>query len=173
MVGLDFEVMPSKYEEPSHSSHLSDPEEFATEVTIGKGMEVFNRIGGEKIALSADTIGILGDEVLEKPRDREDAKRMLELMSGKEHKVLTVVALFSPGQPDPSVESVWTSVFFRELEEAEIDSYLDIAVYQDKAAAYAIQGEASIFVEKIEGDFFNVMGLPIMRVWQMLKNVCE
>jgi len=171
MVGLDFEVMPSDYEEPRHSHHLLEPITFATEVTLGKGQEVFNRTKRKNIVLAADTIGILGKEVLEKPQDEKDAQRMLELMSGKEHQVLTVVAIFHPALDKPKVSEVTTSVRFRKIEKEELEHYLKTANYLDKAAAYAIQGEAAIFVEKIEGDYFNVVGLPIFTVWKMLQEL--
>jgi len=169
MVGLDFEVIPSNYEEPRHSHLLSDPEEFAIEVSLGKGEEVFQRFKGQKLVLAADTIGIIADEVLEKPQDRADARRMLKLMSAKTHQVLTTVALFSPSWEKPTIEAVYTDVSFRKIDEEELEKYLDSAEYMDKAAAYAIQGEAAIFVEKIVGDYFNVVGLPIHTVWSMLR----
>lgn len=169
MVGLKFEVVPSLYQEPSHSDHLVDPALFVQEVALGKGQEVFDRFEQQHLVLSADTIGLIGETVLEKPKDRADAKRMLQLMSGKTHQVLTGVALFSPEKPEPLIKVVTTQVTFRSLEDQEIESYLDTAEYSDKAAAYAIQGEAAVFVEKITGDFFNVVGLPVSTVWQMLK----
>lgn len=169
MVGLQFTVIPSTYEEPEHSDHLTAPEVFAEEVTLGKGQEVFERTSRSSFVLSADTLGIIGDQVLEKPKDRDDAHRMLELMSGKQHTVLTVVALFSPENSEPQIEHIKTAVHFRELSREEIHTYLDQEEYLDKAAAYAIQGRASIFVKKIVGDYFNVVGLPISTVWSMLQ----
>ena len=171
MAGFEFEIIPSTYQEPLHSDRLCDPREFARELALGKGKEVFERTGKTRWVLSADTVGIIGHEVLEKPLDRADAKRMLQALSGKEHIVLTVVALFSPDHDDPLVEEVTTKVLFSELEEKEIERYLDHDEYQDKAAAYAIQGRASVFVEKIEGDYFNVVGLPISTVSKMLKSM--
>jgi septum formation protein len=169
MAGLAFEVVPSLYEEPSHSDHLVDPSLFVQQVAIGKGQEVFDRFEQGKIVLSADTVGLIDDSVLEKPLDRKDATRMLKLMSGKTHAVLTAVAIFSPGKKDPIVKTVTTQVSFRRLSEDEIETYLDYDEYSDKAAAYAIQGKAAIFVERIEGEYFNVVGLPIAAVWEMLK----
>ncbi len=169
MVGLDFKIVPSLYEEPSHSEHLVEAALFVQDVALGKGQEVFDRYEQERLVLSADTIGLLGEIVLEKPLDRADAKRMLKLMSGKTHAVLTSVALFIPGQKDPLLKTVTTQVSFRTLTDEEIEIYLDQEEYLDKAAAYAIQGKAAIFVERIEGEYFNVVGLPIVTVWEMLK----
>jgi len=171
MAGFVFEVMPSTYEEPLHSDRLIHPHAFARELALGKGKEVFERMKKKRLVLSADTIGIIGDEVLEKPRDRTDAKRMLQALSGKVHTVLTVVALFSPHHEEPLVEEVTTLVRFARLAENDIEDYLDHEEYGDKAAAYAIQGRASVFVEKIEGDYFNVVGLPIFTVARMLKDL--
>lgn len=173
MVGLRFEVIPSTYVEPLHSQHLSAPEIFTQELAREKGREVFERIGKNKLVLAADTVGIIEDEVLEKPKDRDDAKRMLQLLSGREHRVLTALALYSPDLQQPMIQSVETKVSFIQLDEATIESYLDSGEYADKAAAYAIQGRASIFVEKITGDYFNIVGLPISTVWKMLKQSRE
>lgn len=169
MVGLDFEVVTSNYEEPNHSDHLTDVQVFAEEVAVGKGLEVFERLGKKNIVISADTLGIMGDLVLEKPIDREDAKRMLTMLAGKQHTILSSVAVFSPDEAAPLVRSVFTDVYFREISEAEIDVYLDNEAYLDKSASYAMQGKAAVFVEKIVGDYFNIIGLPIVAVWDILR----
>jgi len=168
MVGLDFEVVPSWYEEPSHSTRLIDPQSFAEELAFEKGREVYGRLQREVLVLAADTIGVLGDQVLEKPKDKEDARRMLQLLSGRQHTVITSLALFSP-QRQPVLESVSTKVSFYPLTEEDIEQYLLTGEYTDKAAAYAIQGSAAVFVEKIIGDYWNVVGLPIATVWKLLK----
>ena len=170
MIGLKFEIVESNYQEPKHSDHLNDPREFAEMMAASKGKEVFERTGKKSLVLAADTIGVIGDTVLEKPKDKEDAKRMLKLMSGKKHIVITSVALFSPDEDRASVEAVSTEVYFREIKDDELKYYLDNEEYMDKAAAYAIQGMAAVFIEKFNGDYFNVVGLPIFTVFEMLKN---
>ena len=170
MAGIDHVVIPSPYEEPAHSDDLRDPQIFAEEVALGKAMAVFHEEQQQKIVLGADTIGIIDGHVLEKPKDRADAKRMLKLMSGKTHQVLTAIAICAPDR-EPVVESVITHVTFRQLSEEEIEHYLDKADYRDKAAAYAIQGLASMFVRHIDGEYFNVVGLPICRVAERLKEL--
>lgn len=167
-VGLQFRVEPSNYQEPLHSDHLSEPVEFAKLLASEKGKEVNSRISDPSYILSADTIGLLGDVVLEKPSDREDAKRMLQVMSGKTHQIITALCLFAPGRDEPYQDVVITKVGFRELSEQEIENYLDVANYSDKAAAYAIQEHAAVFVNHIEGDYFNIVGLPIATVWKRL-----
>jgi septum formation protein len=168
MVGLDFEVVPSLYVEPSHSTRLIDPQSFSEELAFEKGKEVYARLPEESLVLAADTIGVLGHQVLEKPKDKEDARRMLKMLSGKQHTVITSIALFSP-KVQPQLESVSTKVTFHSLSEEDIERYLQSAEYEDKAASYAIQGKAAVFVEKIMGDYWNVVGLPIATVWKLLK----
>lgn len=169
--GVQHEVIPSPYLEPAHSDELKDPQVFAEEVALGKAMAL-KESHPQKIILGADTIGIIEGHVLEKPKDREDAKRMLKLMSGKTHQVLTSFAICVPDKP-LHVESVITNVSFKALTEEEIEHYLDVADYADKAAAYAIQEEASLFVKHIEGEYFNVVGLPICRVAEVLKELAS
>jgi len=169
--GIHHEVMPSPYVEPAHSEELKEPQVFAEEVALGKAMAL-KESHPQKVILGADTIGIIDGHVLEKPKDREDAKRMLEMMSGKTHQVLTSFAICVPDTP-VHVESVITDVTFKPLSEEEIEHYLDVADYADKAAAYAIQEEASLFVEHIEGEYFNVVGLPICRVAQVLNELAS
>jgi|CXWL01.1.fsa_nt_gi septum formation protein len=173
MAGFKFEVIPSDYPEPLHSSVLCDPAEFAMQLALQKGKEVFSRPGKASLVLSADTIGLLGHEVLEKPVDRNDARRMLKLLSGKTHQVITAIAIYIPGVADPKRALVTTDVTFHHLSEEEIEQYLDTGEYTDKAAAYAIQGRACVFVARIDGDYFNVVGLPIATVWAMLKDYFE
>ena len=119
------------------------------------------------IVLGADTVVVAGDEVLEKPRDDADALRMLKRLSGREHSVLTGVCLHS-GRGSLS-EEVETIVRFIALSSSEIDEYVATGEPHDKAGAYAIQGHASKFIDRIEGCYFNVVGLPIAAVYRLLK----
>ncbi|MDP3976143.1 MAG: Maf family protein [bacterium] len=168
IIGVDFEIIPSRFQEPLHSDVLCDPRRFAVDLALGKGQEVFDRMEKKKIVLSADSIGILGDLVLEKPRDRDHAKQMISQLAGKTHVVLTAVALFHPDR-EVQVRSVETKVSFKPISDAELESYLDAGEYVDKAASYAIQGKASLFVERIEGDFYNIVGLPVSTIYDLLK----
>lgn len=124
------------------------------------------RAPGETI-LSADTVVVVGDAILEKPRDPDDARRMLRLLSGREHQVLTGICLHGPAVT--TVELATTLVRFAGLTEREIDDYVSTAEPLDKGGAYAIQGLASKFIEAIHGCYFNVMGLPIALVYRRLK----
>jgi septum formation protein len=121
----------------------------------------------DEIVLGADTIVVLGDRVLEKPADARDARNMLTTLSGREHTVITGICLLYPG--GEIVDSESTRVWFATLDPSEIEAYVQSGEPMDKAGAYAIQGLASKFVERIEGCFFNVVGLPAPRVYRHWK----
>ena len=123
--------------------------------------------GRDEIVLGADTIVVLEQDVLEKPRDAADARAMLQRLAGREHTVITAICLRHPG--GVQVDSTATRVRFTPLTGAEIDAYVATGEPLDKAGAYAIQGLASKFVERIEGCYFNVIGLPLSQVYRYLK----
>ena len=123
----------------------------------------------EEIVLGADTIVVLGQQVLEKPRDAAEARAMLKLLSGCEHTVITAICLRHPG--GVLLDSTATRVRFTPLTDAEIDAYAATGEPMDKAGAYAIQGLASKFVEHVEGCYFNVIGLPLSQVYRYLKTL--
>lgn len=117
--------------------------------------------------IGCDTSVIVDDIILGKPTDREDAKRMLGMLSGKSHKVITGCAVFKSGR-SASFSEV-TSVRFHPLTEAEIEWYLNTNEPFDKAGAYGIQGYGSLLIEGINGDYFNVVGLPVSKLNRLLK----
>jgi septum formation protein len=114
------------------------------------------------VALAADTAVVVGNEVLGKPRDRSDARRMLRLVSGIEHRVITAVCVGA------QLRTVETAVKFRPLTEKQLDWLADSGDGDDKAGAYAVQGLAGAFVERIDGSFTNVVGLPLAETLEML-----
>jgi septum formation protein len=120
------------------------------------------------VVLGADTVVVVGGDLLGKPSDAADAARMLRLLSGREHQVITGVCLVVSGQR--SVASQTTSVTMSEITEKEIADYVASGEPMDKAGAYAIQGIASRWIPRIEGDYSNVVGLPIALVWRMLRD---
>ena len=124
-----------------------------------------------ELVLGADTIVAADGVALGKPRDREDATRMLTLLSGRTHDVLTGICLLESDQCRVAVEQ--TKVRFRAISEQEIEAYVSSGEPLDKAGAYAIQGGAGEFVERIEGCYFNVVGLPVARVYSMLRPAPE
>jgi septum formation protein len=122
-----------------------------------------------EIVLGADTVVVVDDRVLEKPVDAADARRMLRLLSGREHLVITGICLLH--SLGAIVDHETTRVHFVELSDREIDDYVASGEPMDKAGAYAIQGLASKFVEVIVGCYFNVMGLPLAMVYKHLKRI--
>ncbi len=116
--------------------------------------------------LGADTIVVLGDRVLEKPTDAEDALRMLEELQGRRHEVVTAICLVAHGREYQASDT--TAVFFRPADSALLRSYVATGEPLDKAGAYGIQGFGAALVERIEGDFFSVMGLPVRLVLELL-----
>ncbi|MDE3166266.1 MAG: septum formation inhibitor Maf [Acidobacteriota bacterium] len=125
----------------------------------------------EEIVLAADTTVAAAGELLAKPADAEDARRMLRLLSGRRHEVLTGICL---RRGDATIrDHATTAVWFAALGADEIAAYVESGEPMDKAGAYAIQGLASRFVERIEGCYFNVMGLPVSMVWRHLRDLRE
>lgn len=123
----------------------------------------------ESLVLGADTIVVKDREVLGKPRDRQDAFRMLKGLSGRSHEVITGIALRCKETGFYKSGFSSTKVFFRKIGDEEIDAYLSNDEYRDKAGAYAIQGKALIFVDRIEGCYYNVVGLPVSNTISLFK----
>lgn len=128
-----------------------------------KGIEVA-KDNVEEIVLSADTLVELDGKLLGKPKNREDAKIMIKSLSGKIHNVYTGYAIFKLSKKIKYVSYEKSSVKFYDLSSDEIEKYLDTLEYKDKAGAYGIQGKGSLLVEKIEGDYFNIVGFPIGKI---------
>jgi septum formation protein len=125
-----------------------------------------------RLVLGADTVVQIEGEILGQPVDSKDARRMLRLLAGKWHQVLTGVALVREGEDAKSiVDHEITRVRFAELSDEEIDWYVSSEEPMDKAGAYAIQGKAGPFIEEIQGDYFNIVGLPIRLVYKLLQRV--
>jgi len=123
----------------------------------------------ESLVISADTIVVIDGKVLGKPRDADDAARMLRMLSGRRHVVMTAVAVTYQGTTVSNIERV--SVTFRELGEDEIARYIATGEPMDKAGAYGIQGYGATIVRRIEGDYFAVMGLSLVRLVELLVQV--
>jgi len=121
----------------------------------------------DRLVLGADTVVVIEGDILGQPRDDNDARRMLQLLSGKWHEVLTGVALMRAGQV--MVEHETTRVRFSEMSAEEIDWYVATSEPRGKAGAYGIQGSAALFIEEIQGDYFNIVGLPIRLVYELLN----
>jgi septum formation protein len=162
--GIDFDVMPAKVDESVHASET--PNAYVRRVAEAKVRALAGRAEG-RIVLAADTTVVIEGEMLGKPVDDQDAKRMLRLLSGRCHEVITGVTVLAESEMMTRVAS--TSVEFAELTDDEINAYVATGEPRDKAGAYAIQGYASRFVTSIDGSYSNVVGLPVALAIEMFK----
>ncbi|HMW35298.1 MAG TPA: Maf family protein [bacterium] len=165
-VGFDFDVMPSAIEEVSEHH---EPVEYAREIAQKKALDIAQKYP-ERIVIAADTIVCLDGHILGKPSDEEDAWRMLRFLSGRNHQVYTAFAISHRSRNVNMVEHELTQVHFRRLRDEEIAMYIATGAPFDKAGAYGIQDASAIFVDRIDGDFYNVVGLPVTRLYQVLTD---
>ncbi len=165
-IGLVFEVEPSNYEEDMPLR--LEPHEFARKISLEKARGVASK-HKNSIVIAADTFIVLGGQILGKPHTEKDAREMLEAISGKYHSVITGFSIIDTGKDKTLSKSVETKVYIRKLTLAEIDAYVKSGEPLDKAGAYAIQGLGAVFVEKIDGDYYNVVGFPLSALTEALK----
>ena len=162
---LDFEVIPSNVDEtfPKEMLPATVPE-YLAEL---KADNLFNQFP-ERTIIAADTVVLIGNEILNKPKDKSEAKEMLKKLSGNMHQVITGVCVINQGVKNTFSEM--TKVFFKTLTVKEIEFYIDNFKPFDKAGGYGVQEWIGyIGVEKIEGSFYNVMGLPVNKVYEILN----
>lgn len=152
---------------PERATPGAGPEQTVRELSLHKAQEVAQTCAPEDIIIAADTIVYLDGAILGKPKDHDDAVRMLTALSGREHIVYTGVAVLRGGELRQAVEQ--TTVRFRTLMPAEIERYIATGEPMDKAGAYAIQGLAAMFVIGLDGDYYNVMGLPVCPLAMILR----
>lgn len=164
-LGMNFSVAPSHCDE-SIPPGLS-PEEGALAVAKRKALAASDEAGEESFVLAADTIVVAEGEILGKPADRADAERMLWLLSGRAHEVITAVALAH--KTEIRAIALSTEVTFRELDNAIVKWYLDSGEPFDKAGGYGIQGKGSALVRSIKGSYTNVVGLPVAQTVELLS----
>lgn len=169
MLGLDFQVMMSPFSEEEATKVYGSPSEMVTGLAKGKA-EAIGRIAPEALVIAADTIVVAGDRLLGKPSDEEEAKEMLSSLSGRWHEVYTGLALLHLQEGKRVAGHEITKVHFRNLTDAEIEAYIRTGEPADKAGAYGIQGLGATLVDRIEGCFFNVMGLPLSLFSMVLKD---
>jgi septum formation protein len=170
--GFAFEVWPAKVDETRLAEEVAA--DYVLRVAWAKAHAAAEHAGAQArpaICIGADTTVVLGEHILGKPASLEQARWMLRALSGVTHEVLTGVSLITTadGREISAVES--TRVTFAELSEAEIENYLATREPFDKAGAYGIQGIGGRYVTRIEGCYFNVMGLPLARLWGMLRSL--
>ena len=168
-IGLPFTIQPAKGEERITQK---SPAAVVMELSRQKAEEIAAAQTGECIILGADTIVARGEEIMGKPKDAADAKRMLKSIADDCHQVYTGVTLIRTGAHPQSITfQEKTDVFLYPISDAELDSYIASGDPMDKAGAYGIQGNFAIHVKGIAGDYYNVVGLPIGRVYQELKRM--
>jgi septum formation protein len=163
---FDFEVIPSSVPEVHQPGE--SPEEYVARLSRDKAAAIAARYL-DRWVIAADTTVLLGDELLEKPADAEDAKRMLAAIAGKTHMVYTGVTLQNAAAGFHETRVAESEVRIVPLTEREIDWYVATGEPFDKAGAYAVQGIAAMFIDSVHGSFTNVVGLPLALLYQMLR----
>ena len=166
--GIPFEILIGSTEERITKT---EPGEIVEELSCAKAEGVAQAVTGDAVIIGADTIVAKGKQILGKPSDEADAARMLSMLQDDVHQVYTGVTLIIQKDGERTVKGFHerTDVFMEPMTEKEIWDYIATGDPLDKAGAYGIQGRAGIFVRKIEGDYYNVVGLPISRLYRELK----
>ncbi len=165
-VGVSFTVDPADVDERPLPGER--PEDYAVRVALDKARVAAAR-SKNGVIIAADTIVVVDDTILGKPADRNDAERMLTVLSNRVHRVITGLAVIDAASGKTMTNSAVTSVWFRDLSQQEIQSYLAGGEPLDKAGAYGIQGKGALLVKKIEGCYFNVVGLPLSLLGELLR----
>ncbi len=163
--GLDFSVVVSRVSESAIP--WSDPETYTRELALAKAREVAGRFPDSWV-IGADTIVMAGDDLLEKPESRDDARRMLTRLSGAVHQVFTGFSVMHKDKVHVHAETIRSDVRFKPLSTGEIEWYVHTDEPYDKAGAYAIQGLGSFLVQSVNGSYTNVVGLPVCEVMDYL-----
>ncbi len=161
---IPFTVDPAHVQEEPHAHET--PLDYAQRLAWDKALAVFARYPGD-VVLGADTVVVVDQHLLEKPVDGDDAARMLRLLSGRPHQVITGACVVAEGFE--RTEAELTQVHFSRLSDEEIAEYVRSGEPMDKAGGYGIQGIASRWIGRVEGCYFNVVGLPVERVYRMLR----
>ena len=170
MLGVKFEIVSADADE---RSGISDPKVLVRELALRKGRatrELLRERGewdDDTLIIASDTVVATEDEILGKPRDAADAARMLQKLSGTTHRVISGVALLWGEREVADFDS--TGVRFAEMNKSEIDWYVASGEPSDKAGAYAVQGLASMFIKGLDGDYFNVVGLPVYKLNTLVR----
>jgi septum formation protein len=168
-LGLSFEVIPSKIDEAVDET--VPIEETVKKLAFEKADYVAKSINYPAIIIGCDTTVVIDGRSLGKPENFDDACRMLKLLSGRWHTVMSGMAVIDNVENKTIIDCVSSEVLFKELSDEEISSYIKTGEPMDKAGAYAIQGVGSIFVKSISGCYYNIVGLPVFRLAEILKDL--
>jgi len=164
-VGWPFERVVADIDEATIEGE--SPDDYVVRLAREKAVAVAAKLDANAIVLGADTTVVIDREIIGKPTDLDDARRMLRLLSGRTHEVLTGVAIVHEGKTSSGLER--TRVEFSSMSEEEIEFLAVNGQPLDKAGAYAVQAQAALFIKKIDGDYWNVVGLPINLVYQLIN----
>jgi septum formation protein len=164
---IPFEVIASNYDEESQK--FSNGKEMVEGLSFNKA-KVVSEKHKDAVIIAADTTVVLGETVIGKPKDEKNAREILHMLSGTSHKVITGYTIFDTKTNQHVTSSVTSTVTFKNLTDAEINFYLELGEYKDKAGGYAVQEVGGVFVEDIKGDVFNVVGLPLKDIRRELEN---
>lgn len=170
--GYRFRVVAPRLEEPPIPAHFVDPISHAESTAFFKAGSLAES-HSDAVILGADTIAVIEQELIGKPTDRADARRILRRLSDTEHRVITGVALLHPATGRRSIQHAVTTLRVRPLDEAMIEAYLDTGAWEGKAGAYGIQDRDDPFVVCAEGSFTNVVGLPMELLGRMMAEFAE
>lgn len=172
-LGLSFEIRPANIDEDKLPEGIR-PNEVPKYLSQEKAKHIAGKVSVDAIIISADTIVALGDEILNKPTDEADAKRILSKLSGNTHTVFTGVTLINTKTGKMLSDVQESLVTFRDLSEQEIDYYISTGSPMDKAGAYGIQDDfGAVFVSRISGCYYNIVGLPLEMFYRMLREINE
>ncbi len=164
-LGLQFEIIPPEVSEEVKPNE--SPKDFAIRCSADKAKEIAKNYDG--LIIAADTIVVLGNKIIGKPKDKDDAVHILTSLSGKKHQVITGITIFDSKSHKIISDFVQTDVWITKLSNDDIEKYINTFEPGDKAGAYAAQGKGAVLVERVDGDFFNVVGLPVFKLYKLLK----
>lgn len=167
-IGMKFDILESSADESSISKDIA-PHLYVQELAMLKSSSVASLVGKGFLVIGADTVVVHNDKIIGKPKDFEEAFSMLSSFSASSHKVYSGISVTDSTTARTVTDYAMTEVFFNDISPKEITDYINTYKPFDKAGAYGIQEYASLFVEKIHGDFFNVVGLPLSKLYTLLK----
>lgn len=166
-INLDFDIIPSNIEEDIKEKPFSYS--LIENLALEKAQDVVKKIKEKAIIIGSDTVVVINNKILGKPKDKIDAKNMLKELSGQAHEVISAIAIIDTDTQKKLCSSVKSKVIFRDVSEKEIENYINTGEPMDKAGSYGIQGQASVFVKSIEGCYNNIVGISTYKLAEMLK----
>lgn len=169
LLNIKFETKPSNIDEDRFFDLC--PKDLVQKLSFEKAKSILNKNDKNVAIIGSDTIVCINDRILGKPKDKEDAFRMLSMLNGNKHTVFTGLCIlgFINGNYFEEVLYSYANVYFGKYSDKQLISYINTSEYMDKAGSYAIQGKGSFLVEKIEGDFYSIVGLPIQKLYFLLE----